>query len=82
MFSSLSGLAGCLAGQSNYLVTATTISPTSLLMIRAVHEEREFSGPGGYTDKPNESHYWAARHRFQLAGLSVFTRPRIKRTAR
>ncbi len=40
---------GCLAGQSNYLVTATTISPTSVLvierseMIRAVHEEHEFS---------------------------------------
>ena len=40
---------GCLAGQSNYLVTATTISPTSVLvierdeMIRALHEEHEFS---------------------------------------
>jgi CRP/FNR family transcriptional regulator, cyclic AMP receptor protein len=40
---------GCLAGQTNYLVTATTISPTSLLvierneMIRALHEEHEFS---------------------------------------
>jgi CRP-like cAMP-binding protein len=40
---------GCLAGQTNYLVTATTISPTSVLvierneMIRALHEEHEFS---------------------------------------
>src|SRR5208337_4692838 len=40
---------GCLAGQSNYLATATTISPTSVLvieraeMIRALHEEHEFS---------------------------------------
>ena len=40
---------GCLAGQSKYLVTATTISPTSVLvierneMIRALHEEHEFS---------------------------------------
>jgi CRP/FNR family cyclic AMP-dependent transcriptional regulator len=40
---------GCLAGQSNYLVTAITISPTSVLvierdeMIRALHEEHEFS---------------------------------------
>ncbi len=40
---------GCLAGQNNYLVTATTISPTSVLvieraeMIRALHEEHEFS---------------------------------------
>jgi CRP-like cAMP-binding protein len=40
---------GCLAGQSSYLVTATTISPTSALvierdeMIRALHEEHEFS---------------------------------------
>jgi len=40
---------GCLAGQSNYLVTATTISSTSVLvierdeMIRALHEEHEFS---------------------------------------
>ena len=40
---------GCLAGQSNYLVSATTISPTSVLvierdeMIRALHEEHEFS---------------------------------------
>jgi CRP/FNR family transcriptional regulator, cyclic AMP receptor protein len=40
---------GCLAGQSNYLVTATTIAPTSVLvieraeMIRALHEEHEFS---------------------------------------
>jgi CRP-like cAMP-binding protein len=40
---------GCLAGQSNYFVTATTISPTSVLvieraeMIRALHEEHEFS---------------------------------------
>jgi CRP-like cAMP-binding protein len=40
---------GCLAGQSNYLVTAITVSPTSVLviardeMIRALHEEHEFS---------------------------------------
>jgi CRP-like cAMP-binding protein len=40
---------GCLAGQTNYLVTATTISPTSVLvierneMIRALHEEHAFS---------------------------------------
>jgi CRP/FNR family transcriptional regulator, cyclic AMP receptor protein len=40
---------GCLAGQSNYFVTATAISPTSVLvieraeMIRALHEEHEFS---------------------------------------
>jgi CRP/FNR family cyclic AMP-dependent transcriptional regulator len=40
---------GCLAAESNYLVTATTISPTSVLvieraeMIRALHEEHEFS---------------------------------------
>jgi CRP/FNR family cyclic AMP-dependent transcriptional regulator len=40
---------GCLAGQYKYLVTATTISPTSVLvierneMIRALHEEHEFS---------------------------------------
>jgi CRP/FNR family cyclic AMP-dependent transcriptional regulator len=40
---------GCLAGQANYLVTATTVSPTSVLvierneMIRALHEEHEFS---------------------------------------
>jgi len=40
---------GCLAGQSNYLVTATAISPISVLvierdeMIRALHEEHEFS---------------------------------------
>ena len=40
---------GCLASQTNYLVTATTISPTSVLvierneMIRALHEEHEFS---------------------------------------
>ena len=40
---------GCLAGQSNYLATATRISPTSVLvieraeMIRALHEEHEFS---------------------------------------
>ena len=40
---------GCLAGQAKYLVTATTVSPTSVLvierneMIRALHEEHEFS---------------------------------------
>ena len=40
---------GCLAGQSNYMVTATTISPTTALviekdeMIRVLHGEHAFS---------------------------------------
>jgi CRP/FNR family transcriptional regulator, cyclic AMP receptor protein len=40
---------GCLAGKSNYLATATTISPTTVLviekdeMIRVLHGEHEFS---------------------------------------
>jgi CRP/FNR family cyclic AMP-dependent transcriptional regulator len=40
---------GCLAGQSNCMATATTVAPTTVLvidkdeMIRALHEEHEFS---------------------------------------
>jgi CRP/FNR family transcriptional regulator, cyclic AMP receptor protein len=40
---------GCLAGQSNYMATATAVSPTTVLviekseMIRVLHEEHEFS---------------------------------------